>query len=131
MKVSERAEVVVLGPGQRGEHAAGALTEAGPKAVGVGAEPVGGECQARGGVPGRMTVRAGRAVLTGAISAGPAGGEVLYGLNTTSAGPAGGEALYRLNVALHAEVPVGRLRRTIRACSAFHRTVGAAPGAPR
>ncbi|MEV5736164.1 hypothetical protein [Streptomyces sp. NPDC052292] len=131
MKVSERADVVVLGPGRGGEHATGTLAEAGPEAVGAGAEPVGGECPYRGGVPGRMTVRAGRAVLIGATSAGWAGGEVLCGLNVTSAGPAGGEVLYRMNVAVHATAPVERLRRTIRACPAFHRTVGAAPGALR
>ncbi|MGW5372765.1 hypothetical protein ACWER6_10580 [Streptomyces sp. NPDC004009] len=166
MKVSERADVAVLGPGRCGEHAAGALAESWPEVVGAGAEPVGGECPYRGGVPGAMTVRAGRAALIGATSAGRAGGEVLCGLDVTSARPAGsevpcgldvtsarpagsevpcgldvtsarpaaGEVPCGLDVAVHAEAAVERLRRTIRAFPAFpafHRTVGAAPGALR
>ena len=51
-----------------------------------------------------------RGVLVGATSAGPAGGEVLYGLN----------------VAVHAEVPVDRLRHMIYTYPTFHRTVEAA-----
>lgn len=54
-----------------------------------------------------------RGVLVGATSAGPAGGEVLYGLN----------------VAVHAEVPVDRLRHMIYTYPTFHRAVGAALGA--
>ncbi|MDT0616029.1 dihydrolipoyl dehydrogenase family protein [Streptomyces lancefieldiae] len=56
-----------------------------------------------------------RGVLVGATSAGPAGGEVLYGLN----------------VAVHAEVPVDSLRHMIYTYPTFHRTVGAALGALR
>ncbi|WP_309140633.1 hypothetical protein [Streptomyces sp. PKU-EA00015] len=56
-----------------------------------------------------------RGVLVGATSAGPTGGEVLYGLN----------------VAVHAEVPVDRLRHMIYTYPTFHRTVEAALGALR
>ncbi|MEV7981575.1 NAD(P)/FAD-dependent oxidoreductase [Streptomyces sp. NPDC086519] len=56
-----------------------------------------------------------RGVLVGATSAGPVGGEVLYGLN----------------VAVHAEVPVDRLRHMIYTYPTFHRTIEAALGALR
>ncbi|CAL9540458.1 dihydrolipoyl dehydrogenase family protein [Streptomyces sp. enrichment culture] len=55
--------------------------------------------------------------------------EVLIG--ATSAGPVGGEVLYGLNVAVHAEVPVDRLRHMLYTYPTFHRTVGAALGALR
>ncbi|WP_317454089.1 hypothetical protein [Streptomyces sp. TRM68416] len=63
----------------------------------------------------KLVEDADRGVLVGATSAGPAGGEVLYGLN----------------VAVHAEVPVERLRHMIYTYPAFHRTVEAALGALR
>ncbi|MER7195132.1 dihydrolipoyl dehydrogenase family protein [Streptomyces flaveolus] len=63
----------------------------------------------------KLVEDADRGVLVGATSAGPAGGEVLYGLN----------------VAVHAEVPVDRLRNMIYTYPTFHRTVGAALGALR
>ncbi|GHE60089.1 pyridine nucleotide-disulfide oxidoreductase [Streptomyces longispororuber] len=63
----------------------------------------------------KLVEDADRGVLVGATSAGPAGGEVLYGLN----------------VAVHAEVPVDRLRHMIYTYPTFHRTVGAALGALR
>jgi pyruvate/2-oxoglutarate dehydrogenase complex dihydrolipoamide dehydrogenase (E3) component len=50
-------------------------------------------------------------------------------IGATSAGPAGGEMLYGLNVAVHAEVPVHRLRHMIYTYPTFHRTVEAALGA--
>ncbi|MFB6777823.1 dihydrolipoyl dehydrogenase family protein [Streptomyces sp. NPDC056352] len=56
-----------------------------------------------------------RGVLVGATSAGPAGGEVLYGLN----------------VAVHAEIPVDRLQHMMYTYPTFHRTVEAALGALR
>ncbi|WP_321170545.1 NAD(P)/FAD-dependent oxidoreductase [Streptomyces sp. Je 1-369] len=52
-------------------------------------------------------------------------------VGATSAGPAGGEMLYGLNVAVHAEVPVHRLRHMIYTYPTFHRTVEAALGALR
>jgi pyruvate/2-oxoglutarate dehydrogenase complex dihydrolipoamide dehydrogenase (E3) component len=55
--------------------------------------------------------------------------EVLIG--ATSAGPVGGEVLYGLSVAVHAEVPVDRLRHMLSTYPTFHRTVGAALGALR
>ncbi|MFJ9039028.1 dihydrolipoyl dehydrogenase family protein [Streptomyces sp. NPDC102406] len=61
----------------------------------------------------KLVEDADRGVLVGATSAGPAGGEVLYGLN----------------VAVHAEVPVARLRHMIYTYPTFHRTVEAALGA--
>lgn len=44
-------------------------------------------------------------------------------VGATSAGPAGGELLYGLNVAVHAEVPVERLRHMIYTYPTFHRAV--------
>ncbi|NGO70118.1 dihydrolipoyl dehydrogenase family protein [Streptomyces boncukensis] len=55
----------------------------------------------------KLVADADRGVLVGATSAGPAGGEVLYGLT----------------VAVRAEVPVARLRDTIPAYPTFHRAV--------
>ncbi|MFF6949546.1 dihydrolipoyl dehydrogenase family protein [Streptomyces iakyrus] len=52
-------------------------------------------------------------------------------IGATSAGPVGGEVLYGLNVAVHAEVPVDRLRHMLYTYPTFHRTVGAALGALR
>ncbi|MFH8706732.1 dihydrolipoyl dehydrogenase family protein [Streptomyces rubrogriseus] len=63
----------------------------------------------------KLVEDADRGVLVGATSAGPAGGEVLYGLN----------------VAVHAEVPVDRLRHMIYTYPTFHRAVGTALGALR
>ncbi|MFI6877045.1 dihydrolipoyl dehydrogenase family protein [Streptomyces sp. NPDC050400] len=60
----------------------------------------------------KLVEDADRGVLVGATSAGPAGGEVLYGLS----------------VAIHAEVPVERLKGMIYTYPTFHRTVGAALG---
>ena len=42
-------------------------------------------------------------------------------VGATSAGPAGGELLYGLNVAVHAEVPVERLRHMIHTYPTIHR----------
>jgi pyruvate/2-oxoglutarate dehydrogenase complex dihydrolipoamide dehydrogenase (E3) component len=44
-------------------------------------------------------------------------------IGATSAGPAGGELLYGLNVAVHAEVPVERLQHMIYTYPTFHRAV--------
>ncbi|MFF0739075.1 dihydrolipoyl dehydrogenase family protein [Streptomyces sp. NPDC004111] len=63
----------------------------------------------------KLVEDADRGVLVGATSAGPAGGEVLYGLA----------------LAVHAEVPVARLRHMIYTYPTFHRTVEAALGALR
>ncbi|MGW1029502.1 dihydrolipoyl dehydrogenase family protein [Streptomyces sp. NPDC002577] len=52
-------------------------------------------------------------------------------IGATSAGPAGGEVLYGLNVAVHAEVPVSRLKHMIYTYPTFHRTVEPAFGALR
>lgn len=61
----------------------------------------------------KLVEDADRGVLVGATSAGPAGGEVLYGLN----------------VAVHAEVPVDRLQHMIYTYPTFHRTIETALGA--
>lgn len=58
----------------------------------------------------KLVQDADRGVLVGATSVGPAGGEVLFGLG----------------VAVHAEVPVERLRNMIYAYPTFHRTIEAA-----
>ncbi|MEU5098696.1 NAD(P)/FAD-dependent oxidoreductase [Streptomyces sp. NPDC020996] len=63
----------------------------------------------------KLVEDADRGVLVGATSAGPVGGEVLYGLN----------------VAVHAEVPVDRLQHMIYTYPTFHRTVETALGALR
>jgi pyruvate/2-oxoglutarate dehydrogenase complex dihydrolipoamide dehydrogenase (E3) component len=47
-------------------------------------------------------------------------------VGATSAGPTGGEVLSMLTLAIHAEVPVERLRRMIYAYPTFHRAVEAA-----
>ncbi|RDS64520.1 FAD-dependent oxidoreductase [Streptomyces sp. M7] len=52
-------------------------------------------------------------------------------VGATSAGPSGGEVLYGLNVAVHAEAPVDRLPDMIYTYPTFRRTVGAALGALR
>ncbi|MDH6622251.1 pyruvate/2-oxoglutarate dehydrogenase complex dihydrolipoamide dehydrogenase (E3) component [Streptomyces sp. LBL] len=106
MDVDEQADVVVVGLGPGGEHVAGTVGEAGLDVVGV--EP-GGE----GFV--KLVEDADRGVLVGATSAGPADGEVLYGLN----------------VAVHAEVPVDRLRHMIYTGPTSHRAIEAARGALR
>jgi pyruvate/2-oxoglutarate dehydrogenase complex dihydrolipoamide dehydrogenase (E3) component len=63
----------------------------------------------------KLVEDADRGVLVGATSAGPAGGEVLYGLA----------------VAVQAQVPVERLRHMIYAYPTFHRAVEDALGALR
>ncbi|MGW1105973.1 FAD-dependent oxidoreductase [Streptomyces sp. NPDC002540] len=60
----------------------------------------------------KLVEDADRGVLVGATSAGPAGAEVLYGLN----------------VAVHTAMSVERLRSRVPACLPFHRTVEAALG---
>jgi pyruvate/2-oxoglutarate dehydrogenase complex dihydrolipoamide dehydrogenase (E3) component len=52
-------------------------------------------------------------------------------VGATSAGPAGGELLYGLNVAVHAEVPVARLQHMIYTYPTFHRAVEPALAALR
>ncbi|MGE5829453.1 MAG: NAD(P)/FAD-dependent oxidoreductase, partial [Micromonosporaceae bacterium] len=47
--------------------------------------------------------------------------DVLVG--ATTAGPSGGELLYGLAVAIHAEVPLARLRHMIYAYPTFHRAI--------
>lgn len=44
-------------------------------------------------------------------------------MGATAVGPTGGEVLYGLAVAVHAEVPVERLRHMIYAYPTFHRGV--------
>ncbi|MGW1162847.1 dihydrolipoyl dehydrogenase family protein [Streptomyces sp. NPDC002513] len=63
----------------------------------------------------KLVEDADRSVLVGATSAGPAGGELLYGLN----------------VAVHAEVPVERLRHMIYTYPTFHRAMEPALAALR
>ncbi|MFB4319277.1 dihydrolipoyl dehydrogenase family protein [Actinomadura sp. 21ATH] len=58
----------------------------------------------------KLVEDADRGVLVGATSAGPTGGEVLYGLN----------------IAVHTEIPTGRLEHMIYTYPTFHRTVEAA-----
>src|SRR5262245_35340436 len=52
-------DIVVIGMGPGGEHAAGTLAQAGLSVAGVEARLVGGECPYWGCVPSKMMIRAG------------------------------------------------------------------------
>ncbi|WP_330350497.1 dihydrolipoyl dehydrogenase family protein [Streptomyces sp. NBC_00582] len=106
------------------EIAAVGLTERGARAQGLrvrtSVTPL--SASTRGWIHGpggdgflKLVEDADRGVLVGATSAGPAGGELLYGLN----------------VAVHAEVPVERLRHMIYTYPTFHRAVEPALAALR
>ena len=58
-------DVVVIGMGPGGEHAAGALAEAGLVVAGVEARLVGGECPYWGCVPSKMMIRAANLIAEG------------------------------------------------------------------
>src|SRR5579859_4225832 len=66
-------DVVVLGMGPGGEHAAGSLAEAGLAVAAVEAHLVGGECPYWGCVPSKMMVRAADLVTEGRRIPGMAG----------------------------------------------------------
>ncbi|MET8625101.1 NAD(P)/FAD-dependent oxidoreductase [Kitasatospora sp. NPDC004669] len=59
MSEQQQADVIVIGLGPGGEHAAGRLAEAGLDVIGIEAELVGGECPYWGCIPSKMMVRAG------------------------------------------------------------------------
>jgi pyruvate/2-oxoglutarate dehydrogenase complex dihydrolipoamide dehydrogenase (E3) component len=58
MEASTEVDVVVIGLGPGGEHAATKLAEAGLKVVGIDRRLVGGECPYYGCVPSKMMIRA-------------------------------------------------------------------------
>ncbi|MEV5572079.1 NAD(P)/FAD-dependent oxidoreductase [Spirillospora sp. NPDC052269] len=106
------------------EIAAVGMTEAQARARGLRVRtalvPIAASTRGRIHGPGnggfiKLVEDAGRGVLVGATSAGPMGGEVLYGLN----------------VAVHTETPVERLRHMIYTYPTFHRAVEAALDALR
>jgi pyruvate/2-oxoglutarate dehydrogenase complex dihydrolipoamide dehydrogenase (E3) component len=59
MSEQQQADVIVIGLGPGGEHAAGRLAESGLDTVGIEAELVGGECPYWGCIPSKMMIRAG------------------------------------------------------------------------
>ncbi|MFJ9843571.1 dihydrolipoyl dehydrogenase family protein [Kitasatospora sp. NPDC101155] len=59
MSEQQQADVIVIGLGPGGEHAAGRLAESGLDVVGIEAELVGGECPYWGCIPSKMMIRAG------------------------------------------------------------------------
>src|SRR5215472_7709162 len=75
-KMTDRArdvEVVVIGMGPGGEHAAGTLAQAGLSVAGVEGRLVGGECPYWGCVPSKMMIRAADLLAEGRRIPGMAG----------------------------------------------------------
>ncbi|MEV4443517.1 NAD(P)/FAD-dependent oxidoreductase [Streptomyces sp. NPDC049577] len=72
--MAEQVDVVVIGMGPGGEHAAGRLADAGLNVVGVEAELVGGECPYWACVPSKMMIRAGNLLAEARRVPGMAGG---------------------------------------------------------
>src|SRR5579863_3181812 len=66
-------DIVVIGMGPGGEHAAGTLAEAGLAVAGVESRLVGGECPYWGCVPSKMMIRAADLVTEGRRIPGMAG----------------------------------------------------------
>jgi pyruvate/2-oxoglutarate dehydrogenase complex dihydrolipoamide dehydrogenase (E3) component len=72
-------DVVVIGMGPGGEHAAGTLAEAGLAVAGVEARLVGGECPYWGCVPSKMMIRAGDLLAEARRIPGMAGRAEVHG----------------------------------------------------
>src|SRR2546430_14491518 len=66
-------DVVVVGMGPGGEHAAGTLAEAGLVVAGVEDRLVGGECPYWGCIPSKMMIRAANLIMEGNRVNGMAG----------------------------------------------------------
>jgi len=66
-------DVVVIGMGPGGEHAAGTLAEAGLVVAGVEDRLLGGECPYWGCVPSKMMIRAANLIMEGRRVNGMAG----------------------------------------------------------
>jgi len=71
-------DVVVVGMGPGGEHAAGTLAEAGLSVAGVEGQLVGGECPYWGCVPSKMMIRAGDLLAEARRIPGMAGGAEVH-----------------------------------------------------
>ena len=72
-EIGRDVDVVVIGMGPGGEHAAGTLAEAGLAVAGVEGRLVGGECPYWGCVPSKMMIRAADLITEGRRIPGMAG----------------------------------------------------------
>ena len=94
-------DVVVIGMGPGGEHAAGTLAQAGLSVAGVEGLLVGGECPYWGCVPSKMMIRAGNLLAEARRIPGMAGRAEVH------ADPRGWPGLEADPVDLHLRVPLG------------------------